>query len=462
VLPARAALPVLMTFVLISAAPSPHTDVFSSHDLLTLRLRAPLNELFSNVQPDGESGATVAGTLSYSDGGAESTIDNVTIGVRGHTSLREGECTFPKLKLHLPPGPAVERSPFAGHRVLKIGTHCGEAAGDAVTSKYGRLANEHAPWREAFVYHLLETVQVPTLKARPARITYVYTDPRPSEAPNQHQPIVRNAFLVEDTDDAMRRLGGVRQFDEKTFTNARDKFAGVDTATIAFAEAMIGNFDWCLKMTPQDRYRCDARHPLWNVLAVVGADNRTRPVIYDFDVAGMVAGHHRWFKDVYPESFDSASTHAAVEVVGQLERTRTLFSRRDLDAVRAHFNRRKPDAQALVAAADLDASGKRRITEYLDAFFDTIGSDAAFYRPAVVAPNVTAYLDEAGTTAPCGARSRVPVGTVVSEPLERGAQRVRVQLLDTLWHWTSPDRCDAIHHEAVWIDASAISRDFPR
>jgi hypothetical protein len=450
----------LIALTLIPAAPKSSSDLFSATDTLQLKLRAPFNSLFASTDGESDTGATVKGTLTYTQGGTSVVIDDVAVGLRGHTSLRESECTFPKLKVRLPNTRAVEQTPFAEHTALKIGTHCGETADDTVTSKYGRLANEHAPHREAFVYQLLQALEVPTLKARAARITYIYSDPRPSARPSQQQPIVRNAFIVEDGSEAVKRLGGVKEYDERTFTSARERFSAIDTATIAFGEAAIGNFDWCLKMTPQDRYRCDARHPLWNVMAIVGADGKTRPLIYDFDVSGMVAGHHRWFKDVYADTFESARSQEAVEVMGQLQRARSLFTRQDLDAVRARFTRHKADADRVLASADVDPAGKRRIKEYLDAFFETIGSDTAFYRPAIVAPT-TAYADAARTKPVCEGRSRIPIGTVVSDPLEPGTRTVRVQVLDTLWNWTPPHQCDAIHHDPVWIDAKSVDRNFP-
>jgi hypothetical protein len=50
----------------------------------------------------------------------------------------------------------------------------GEQPDDAVISGFGRLANEHTGRREALVYQLFDIMQVvPSLKARPARMTYV-------------------------------------------------------------------------------------------------------------------------------------------------------------------------------------------------------------------------------------------------------------------------------------------------
>src|SRR5262245_17691775 len=86
--------------------------LFSSHETLQLKLRAPLNVLSAHADNEDGNEKTVRGTLTYTQGGTTVTIDNVTVAVRGHTSRREGECTFPKLKLQLPATPEVERSPF--------------------------------------------------------------------------------------------------------------------------------------------------------------------------------------------------------------------------------------------------------------------------------------------------------------------------------------------------------------
>jgi hypothetical protein len=163
------------------AAQAPATaqpDFFSSTGPIALKLDAPLRQLFEHGEDEKYS---VPGILSFKDpaSGADVVLRDVKVAVRGHTSRRETECTFSKLKLELP-----------GGYDLKIGTHCGEAADDTLTTKYGRLANEKSPWREGLAYQLLESVGVPTLRARAARVTYV--------DPADGTPLVRNALLVED------------------------------------------------------------------------------------------------------------------------------------------------------------------------------------------------------------------------------------------------------------------------
>jgi hypothetical protein len=448
--------------VTLTAAAPGGRALFSSDDVVALTLSAPFNELFQHAR--AEEGYSVAGTVAYADAGRNVTIEGVTFGLRGHTSIRENECAFPKLKIEFPRDAgagAANGSLFAGLKGIKLGTHCGESTDDSVTPKYGRLPNEHAPWREAAVYRLLDALGVPTLKARAARVSYVYTDAQPGRTPDQGKPIVRNAMLLENDGEALKRLGASSELTEEQFTNARERFTLEDTATLAFAEAMIGNFDWCVRMFKGDAYRCDAPHPLWNVTAAVGADGRARPVMYDFDVSGMVAGRHRWFKDVFNATFVASGSPIEVEVLSQVQRTRTLFTRSVLDAARHLFAQRKADAFRVVETATLDPQGRQQIKQYLDAFYTAIGSDEAFYRPVVVAKGTMAFADAAGGPALCSAGGAIPAGTPVSEPIEKSGQRMKVMLLDALWHWAPPVKCEAVHSGAVWIDAAAVSTDFP-
>jgi len=432
------------------------SSLFSSYDVLPLQLKAPFNDLFDRARTDDSYAVT--GTLSYDARGQRVTVDGVRITLRGNTSRRDSECAFPKLKVQFPDGNRPDA--FGGLASIKIGTHCGEAPDDGVTVKFGRLPNEHSPVREVFVYRLLEALGVPSLKARQAAMTYVYTDGKPGQTPPQDRPLVRQAMIVEDTEAAIKRFGGERGIDEKAFSNARAQFTAADTARLTLAEALIGNFDWCLRMTPGDTYRCDARHPLWNVAVAVAASGAARPIMNDFDVAGIVTGHHPWFNDVFNAAFAPSKSAAETEVLAQVQRTRTLFGRAELDAARAEFVRRKTDAYRVLDEASLDAVGRTIARQYLDAFYRAIESDDAFYRPVVTATDARLYAT-GNRDVVCSAAGPIPPGTPVSEPLQTRGTLMQVLILDALWHWAPPAKCPAVHAGPVWIETSAVSRNYP-
>jgi hypothetical protein len=183
--------------------------------------------------------------------------------------------------------------------------------------------------------------------------------------------------------------------------------------------------------------------------------------MYDFDVAGIVSGRHPWFHDVFSTSFRRASSEPEIEVIAQLQRTRSLFTRSELDSARTDFIGRKQQVYQVLDAATLDADGREIARRYLYSFYAQIESDDIFYGPVVVARNARAYAAADGGPV-CGNLSVVPVGTPVSDPMQTAGGRVQVTLLDALWHWAPPAKCGAVRNGPVWLDASAIGRDFPR
>src|SRR5258706_8209544 len=237
----------LMCALLLSsgAMPALHkagsTDLLNGIEPIALTLEAPLQELFAKGEED--ENFSVGGRLSYKDPGTRTDVTrDARVSVRGHTSRRETECSFPKLKLK-----------FTDGGELKIGTHCGESSDEALSPKYGRLANEKSPRREALVYRLLQAAEVPTLRTRP--ITVAYLD-------KGQAPLTRKAMFVEDDGDAKKRLKGTAEIAMEQFGDARTRGALADAARIGFGEAMIGNFDWHLKNFPEDVYRGNVKRPI--------------------------------------------------------------------------------------------------------------------------------------------------------------------------------------------------------
>jgi len=430
-------------------------QLFSSYAPLSVTLEAPFDDLRHQLHRDATY--SVTGTLSYTDPDAgEVHLSNVEVSGRGNTSFRAGQCEFPKLKLKFraakgrPPG-----SLFDGVASVKIGTHCGDGPDDVLSERWGRLQNQNSPVREAFAYRLLEALRVPTLKARPVTISYV--DPKTARPTT----LVRNAMFLEDDHAAESRLGANGQYTEHTFGSADTRFTPADSARLAFAEALIGNFDWCLRFFPSDTYRCDGRHALWNVLAFKRPDGSAVPVPYDFDLAGIVTGHHRWFAIVFNAAFAPGASEAEVEVLAQLQRARSLFTRAQLDATRSEFVRHKEEAYAVLREAQVDEAGRRQAAAHLDAFYAIIERDDRFYLPVVVANNTRIYLDARQKRRACG-KTVVPRGTPVTAPVETRGSMSAVLILDALWQWAPPlEECAAVLSGSVWLPASAISSDYP-
>jgi hypothetical protein len=416
------------------------TSLLDGNGVMALTVEAPLQKLFADPS---EQDATVPGTVTLKDpkAGADVALRDVEVSVRGHTSRRETECTFPKLKLKL-----------KGAGSIKLGTHCGESADDKLSPKYGRLANEKSPHREALAYQMLHAAGVPALRVRPARVTYV--DPA-----NAAQPLVRNALLLEDDDDAMARVQGTAELTMENFGNVVARQATEEAALVALGEALIGNFDWCLKFTSDDAYRCDATKPLWNVLAFERG-GAAALMVKDLDLAGVVAGRHGWFDTVWNRAFVPSGSPIEIEVLSQVQRTRALFPRDTLDAVRRRFVERKDAVMAAIQSAQVDPAGRDVARAYADAFFTAIADDQAFYRPVVARADVRIFMDATGTKEACGAGDVMRAGTPVNEVQKSGAMS-QVIVLDAQWRWASKNECNNVQNGPVWIPSDAITTDFP-
>lgn len=441
--------PILAVAFLLSLAARPTPQPPKLNELLdgtstvTLTLEAPLKKLFAKHGTDDDK-VFVLGTLVFKDPatGVDVTLQDVQVSVRGHTSRDEAECAFPKLKLKGRPG-----------GTLRIGTHCGESPDDTLSAKYGRLANEKAPLREALTYRILDALGVPTLRARPARITYI--DPDADGA-----RLTRNAMLLEDDNDAMLRVGGTAPIGLETFGNVRTRRADADASRIAFGEAAIGNFDWCLKFAPDDIYRCNDPKPLWNILAFDRGHGDAALLMKDFDLAGTVVGHHPWFKTVFNAAFVPSRSETEVDAISQVQRARSLYPRAELDALRRGFTERKAAAYRAVDTADVDPAGRDLARAHLDAFYRTI-SDEGFYIPVVSHPDVQVYKDAARTAEACGAKDTIRVGTPVKS-LQQSGPMSQVVVLDAMWRWGPKNGCSAILDGSVWIETSVITSQFPR
>jgi hypothetical protein len=165
---------------------------------------------------------------------------------------------------------------------------------------------------------------------------------------------------------------------------------------------------------------------------------------------------------VYNIGFVPSRSERQIEVLGQVQRTRSLFSRAQLDAARERFVAKKADAYRALATAAVDDDGRAIIREYMDAFFSAIETDEQFYRPVIVVKGTVPRADGTASAAPvCPDAGAAPVGTPVTSPLESRGEYVKVLVLDALWHWATPKHCAPIKTGAVWFPAAAISRDFP-
>ncbi len=368
-----------------AAAVSEAADLFADRTPLAFTLEAPLDEMFAAAHAGVPNGPlpglpkrTVADqeaklTFETKDG-ATKTLD-VTVKVRGNSSLTE--CPFPKLTVKLTDAAKQEArgTVFAKSTKFKIGTHCADAADDA-PARVGRLRNEKSPGREQLVMAQLEGLLPLTLASRPARVTYVDA--------KSHATTVRNAFLVEhegklaarsDAPKEHCRIVGTEEECDPLLTDSEierlDPREGMDRGRIAaltLFHAAVGNWDWHLDVGAAAR----GESRVWNhdVLllpkdpAQPGGELVPVPVAHDFDLASVVTGR----------------IGRAIPTKASLKKQATEYLKRtagltptEVDAAKALFRSKKAGLYAAIDKAEVDADGRALSKAHLDAFFTAIG-----------------------------------------------------------------------------------------
>ena len=151
----------------------------------------------------------------------------------------------------------------------------------------------------------------------------------------------------------------------------------------------------------------------------------------------MVVGRHSWFKTIFNPAYVPSKSEIEIEVLSQVQRTRSLFSRADLDAQRRHFTERKTPIYAVAR------SGGRSIRR--DARSRAGTWTASSRRSPTTSPSTVPWSRKAT----CGSTSTrrrpgkrasptnlVRPGTPVNE-LQRSGAMSQVVILDANWRWTS-------------------------
>lgn len=200
-----------------------------------------------------------SGTLTF-PGDSGPVVIPIELATRGHFRLKSSSCGFPPLKVYLPKE-QLKGTVFAGHRSLKLITHC-----DKNPRYEQNLLVEYA------IYRAYNQLTEWSYRARLARVSYA--DTRDSS-----KSLMRYGFFLEDGDDMAERNGG------KLFEQVGASYSEMDPAQmdlVGVFQYLIGNTDWSVIM----------RHNIR--LVQVPGRNVLYPVPYDFDFAGVVnAGYAR-------------------------------------------------------------------------------------------------------------------------------------------------------------------------
>ena len=359
--------------------------IFSTKEKIVFNLKTDFADLWNhraiaNTEvPESIKDFKAPGRLSWTDSTGKHDLP-VLVQLRGNTSQSELQCPFPKMTLNFEKDPATDErvskgTMFNGLKTIGIGTHCGGKPGSS--TRFHRVWGGLSPHREALIYKVQEYLSIPGFQALPTTFSYVDSktgkgpvEPQPSGfAVNQPMP----GFFLEDIKTFVKQADGkeIRAADANLkdpdkpyiFTNVADapkdaKAAGstidpIDPKTILriiFFQALVGNYDWQLRISPDDTSNSSG---LWNI-KVVEANGKWIVFPYDYDLAGWVKS-----ENFSPQLLKSADVH--------------FFKTSDISQIVAEFKGKRPGIEALVdGLATEDRNGARSIKEQIASFFDSL------------------------------------------------------------------------------------------
>lgn len=320
------------------AEPGDATPLFADDTPLDVSLSGPIADIVRNAEkskdPHPARMSAAGETLS------------IALSARGQSRRKRGTCSFPPLLIDIDDKPG-EDSLFYRQNRIKLVTHCNS----------GSSSEQHA-LREYAAYRLYNAITPESLKVRLVRVSY-------EGVANAKEP--KWGFLIEDADDAARRLG-MKEIDvDRLSLPAMNR---EDAARYSLFQYLIGNNDWAM-------FRGSEPGDCCHNSKLLGATSEARtditPVPYDFDQSGLVDAPYAY-----------ADPKLGIRTVRQ--RVYRGFCSFNAETLRqaAEFRNKRPALEAEIAAIPGLKSGTRKaLDRYLVSFFKSIETDEEIERRAL-------------------------------------------------------------------------------
>jgi hypothetical protein len=260
--------------------------------------------------------------------------DSIPSGIRARGNFRRKNCFFPPLRIKMKKSHTAG-TPFEGNKSLKLVLPCrGGKSGNTLILK------------EYLCYKLLEPVTPYYFHTRLADLTLVDLRDKNSKSYSL------TSFLIEDDDLIADRLGG-----KVVEQNLAPRQLN-DTAAIVldFFEYMIANTDWS----------SPGQH---NAKVIRFSDNKTVPLPYDFDLAGLVNAPY-------------ATINESLDIKSVQERLYRGYCRNEsvMHYVRSEYLRLEPAIMKVMNnhQAYFDQNEFLQMNAFIEKFFEILKSDNQF------------------------------------------------------------------------------------
>ena len=302
-------------------------QLFQSEEQFPFTLKADFKAV--NRERTPESTKRFPATLTVAGPDGKDVTIPVSLGTRGKSRLNPRTCSFVPLRVDFPKKELLKGTLFDGQESLKLITHC---ENEDSQDQYILL--------EQLTYRIFNVLTPRSFRARLARATYV-------DSGNDKAIATRNAVFVEDDGDLARRLEG------RSVALPRLQFKDLDRDSLVLMmlfQYMIGNTDFSI-------------YALHNVRFVTTPAKVFYPVVWDFDMAGLV----------------SAPYAAPAQVLGLGSVRDRLYRGPCLtqDQYAPYLDVFRAKQAEVMAAVDsqpgLDEQRRRTAKAFLDRFYVTLG-----------------------------------------------------------------------------------------
>ncbi len=296
---------------------------FEDTSALNVVIETDLSKLISNKHKENE---VFPATFKIQTRGNSTIKADIDLSARGH--FRRETCYVPPLKLKFDKD---STSPTAALKSLKLVSAC---------NTYGDF--DQYVLKEFLVYKIYNLLTEKSLRVRLLSVEY-------KDNVGGGKNMESNAFLIEDLDDAAKRVNCKEWKNNSIPQETTDR---MQMTLVAMFQYMIGNTDWSVS----------AGHNI--KLIVTRSEEVIRPyaVAYDFDFSGLVNTNY-------------SNPDPNLNIQSVRERLYRGFTRTmdELNIVLQKFNDQKENIYSLVNNFSLLSSrNKKNMLDYIDDFYSTI------------------------------------------------------------------------------------------
>jgi hypothetical protein len=308
--------------------------LFENKDTLRVRIEAPFTTLMRDRDEEDRDG------LLYilSTSGTEQKFD-LKIRTRGNFRGKAKHCNFAPLRLNFRKK-QVSGTEFDSQDVLKLVTHC---------QNLGR-AYEQSLLLEYLAYRILNQLTDLSFRVRLLHIDYVDTE-------NKNKTRTKYAFLIEDDNALSRRI---RLQAANVSSLSPEQLDPSQAALSGIFEYLIGNTDYSTVLGAADAPCCH------NTKLFIGPDGRFIPVVYDFDLSGVVDAPYATPNPKYDLQ----------DVKERLYLGHCLHNDLLDAAIGRTIENRNAIKQLIEKQDGLTKQSRRKTMRYLDSYYDRVSNPA--------------------------------------------------------------------------------------